>query len=63
MQPITSILVPTDFSLHAIKALDYAKEWAKQWSATIHLIHVIEPVIFPIDWGYTPVDQIGRAHV
>ncbi|MFM7158447.1 MAG: universal stress protein [Bacteroidota bacterium] len=56
MQPITSILVPTDFSLHAIKALNYAKDWAKQWSATIHLIHVIEPVIFPIDWGYTPVD-------
>jgi nucleotide-binding universal stress UspA family protein len=56
MLPITSILVPTDFSVHSEKALIYAKEWAKQWSATIHLIHIIEPVIFPVDWGYTPVD-------
>ncbi len=56
MLPITSILVPIDFSQHSQKALVYAKEWAKQWSATIHLIHVIEPVIFPVDWGYTPVD-------
>jgi len=56
MLPITSILVPTDFSTHSEKALVYAKEWAKQWSATIHLIHIIEPVIFPVDWGYTPVD-------
>jgi len=56
MLPITSILVPIDFSEHSQKALTYAKEWAKQWSASIHLIHVIEPVIFPVDWGYTPVD-------
>jgi nucleotide-binding universal stress UspA family protein len=56
MLPITSILVPTDFSTHSEKAMNYAKEWAKQWSATIHLIHIIEPVIFPVDWGYTPVD-------
>lgn len=56
MLPITSILVPIDFSPHSEKALTYAKEWAKQWSATIHLIHIIEPVIFPVDWGYTPVD-------
>ncbi|MFM7543945.1 MAG: universal stress protein [Ignavibacteria bacterium] len=56
MLPITSILIPIDFSQHSQKALSYAKEWAKQWSATIHLIHVIEPVIFPVDWGYTPVD-------
>ena len=56
MLPITSILLPTDFSEHSAKALDYAKEWAKQFSATIHLVHIIEPVIFPIDWGYTPVD-------
>ena len=56
MLPITSILVPIDFSQHSQQALIYAKEWAKQWSATLHLIHVIEPVIFPVDWGYTPVD-------
>ena len=56
MLPITSILIPTDFSEHSSKSLQYAKEFAKQWSATIHVIHVIEPVIFPVDWGYTPVD-------
>lgn len=56
MLPINSILVPIDFSEHSQKALSYAKEFAKQWSATIHLLHVIEPVIFPVDWGYAPVD-------
>lgn len=56
MLPINSILVPIDFSEHSQKALSFAKEFSKQWSATIHLIHVIEPVIFPVDWGYAPVD-------
>ena len=56
MLPINSVLVPIDFSEHSQKALSYAKEFAKQWSATIHLLHVIEPVIFPVDWGYAPVD-------
>ncbi len=56
MLPLTSIVVPTDFSEHSEIAIAYAKEWAVQFSATIHLVHIIEPVVFPMDWGYSPID-------
>ena len=37
------ILVPTDFSKNALKAVTYASEIAKKSGATLHLLHVIEP--------------------
>ncbi|MEO8711560.1 MAG: universal stress protein [Parafilimonas sp.] len=37
------ILVPTDFSGNALKAVAYAAGIAKKANATIHLLHVIEP--------------------
>lgn len=39
------ILVPTDFSNNALKAVGYAAEIAKKSGATIFLLHVIEPAI------------------
>ncbi|HET7118528.1 MAG TPA: universal stress protein, partial [Hanamia sp.] len=39
------ILVPTDFSDNALKAVGYAAEIAKKSGATIFLLHVIEPAI------------------
>lgn len=39
------ILVPTDFSDNALKAITYASEIAKKSGAAIHLMHVIEPTI------------------
>ena len=39
------ILVPTDFSNNALKAVGYAAEIAKKSGATIFLLHVIEPSI------------------
>lgn len=39
------ILVPTDFSPNALKALTYAAEIADQSGALIYLLHVIEPKI------------------
>lgn len=37
------ILVPTDFSTNALKAVTYASEIAIKSGATLHLLHVIEP--------------------
>lgn len=37
------ILVPTDFSNNAFKAIAYAAETARASRATMHLLHVIEP--------------------
>jgi len=36
---IRTILVPTDFSSHADRALDYAIELAKVFDSRIHLVH------------------------
>ena len=39
------ILVPTDFSGNALKAVTYAAEIAEKSGAVIYLLHVIEPSI------------------
>ena len=44
-----NILVPTDFSKSFFYALNYAVEIAKSMDAELHIIHVIEPVVFSPD--------------
>ena len=46
---LKTILVPTDFSAGANKALQYALTFAKQFDAKIELMHVVEPMLFPSD--------------
>ncbi len=43
MIALRRILVPTDFSLPAQKALRYGIEFAKRFEAEIILVHVVEP--------------------
>jgi nucleotide-binding universal stress UspA family protein len=38
---LQNLLVPTDFSAHADAALDHAVSLADQFSATLHLLHVV----------------------
>lgn len=38
---ITKILVPTDFSQPSDRALDYARDLAHQFHASLHLLHVV----------------------
>jgi nucleotide-binding universal stress UspA family protein len=50
MKPITRILVPTDFSDCATRALEYAIELASKLSASIVLLHVyLPPVVYMPD--------------
>jgi nucleotide-binding universal stress UspA family protein len=49
------ILVPLDFSEHAAKALRFAAALARQFNATLVLVHIIEPLVYPADFGYTPL--------
>ena len=60
MFTVSSILVPTDFSENASQALSFAKEIAKGTQATLHLLHVVEPVVYPADWSYA---QVGFADI
>jgi nucleotide-binding universal stress UspA family protein len=47
---IKTILVPTDFSEPSVDALNYAKELATAFKASIHLLHVVQdPLAEP--WG------------
>jgi len=53
--PIQRILVPIDFSVHAKNALRYAIALAEQFGASLHLIYVVEPTVYPADLGFGQV--------
>lgn len=57
--PIRHILVPIDFSGYSKNALRYAVPMAEQYGATLHLVYVIEPTIYPADLGFGQVVMPG----
>ncbi len=50
-----SILVPIDFSVHSKNALKYASPLAEQFGASLHLVFVVEPTVYPADLGFGQV--------
>jgi nucleotide-binding universal stress UspA family protein len=72
MQPIKTILVPTDFSAPAERALAYARSLADAYGATLHLLHVIEDpfaggvhmgMVAPPEGYFEDLDQQSRARL
>ncbi|MFN4257738.1 MAG: universal stress protein [Gemmataceae bacterium] len=59
MMPLTNILVPTDFSATAARALDYGKALAETFRATLHVLFVMEDpfLTIPTLEGYTPLPR------
>lgn len=53
---LKKILVPIDFSDYSKNALKYAVPFARQFLAEIFLLYIVEPVIYPADFGF---GQIG----
>ena len=51
------VLVPVDFSETSLKALPYAVKFAQQFGAVLELVHVIEPIVYPVDLGYRALAQ------
>src|SRR6185437_14519447 len=49
---LRKIIVPIDFSETSAQALPYAAALAKTFTAEIILLHVIEPMLIPVDSGY-----------
>jgi len=49
----SKILVPTDFSESAKYALPFAIDLAEKYRASLHILHVVEPIVAPVDfaWG------------
>lgn len=58
---LKSILVPVDFSPSSQKALHYALSFAEQFGATITVLNVVEPAVYPTELGYIPV-EIDALH-
>lgn len=52
-----NILLPIDFSESTDKVLDYAVPLAGKFCAKIVLLHVVEPMIYPPEAGFVPVDE------
>ena len=57
---IKRILVPIDFSEHSKNALKYAVPFAEKFNASVDLIYVVEPTIYPADFSF---GQIGFPNV
>ncbi len=57
------ILVPIDFSEASEKAVKYATRFADQFGSSVTLLHVIQPMVYPADFGYPPtiVDTLDEA--
>ena len=56
---VTQIVVPVDFSQHAHLAIAYARSLATLYKAQLHLMHVVDEVVYP-DF-YPPVMPAGTA--
>ena len=57
---IKRILVPIDFSEYSKNALKYAIPFAQQFKASLDLIYVVEPAIYPADFSF---GQVGFPNV
>jgi nucleotide-binding universal stress UspA family protein len=56
---VERIVVPVDFSQHAKLALAYARELAAVYGAHLHLLHVVDEVVYP-DF-YPPIMPSGGS--
>jgi nucleotide-binding universal stress UspA family protein len=52
---VKRILVPIDFSDHSRKALQYAIPFARTFKASLDLIYVVEPTVYPADFSFGQV--------
>lgn len=64
MVAFKQIVVPTDFSEHSFRGLDYAVEIAEKFGSELRVVYVIEPVLQAADLSWTPVDfeALNRSH-
>jgi nucleotide-binding universal stress UspA family protein len=52
---LRKVLMPIDFSMHSKNALEYAVSIAKQFGAELYLLYVVEPTVYPHDFGFGPI--------
>ena len=57
------ILCPVDFSEHSQVALAQAAEDARKFGAQLTLLHVVEPILYPVAYGVPPVAPVDYESV
>jgi len=57
MKPFRKILVPVDFSAHSARAVRMAAGIARRYEASLDIIHVYEPLAYPLPEGYVMLTQ------
>ena len=62
MNPIKKIFVPTDFSPSSQEAAAYAVFLAEQLNAALFLVHILEPVGYPVDMAILDAPEIERMN-
>ncbi len=62
-QPVrlTHLLVPVDFSDCSLEAMEYTVQAAKEFSASVTILHVIEPASYGLDFTLTHAGDAQRT--
>jgi len=63
MVRFTRILCPVDFSEHSKAALAHAEDVARKFGAELTLLHVVEPILYPVAYGLPPVSPVDYEQV
>lgn len=58
---VTRILVPVDFSDCSLEALEYAVQAARQFAASVAIVHVIEPASYGLDFTLSHAGDVQRT--
>ena len=53
-----NILIPTDFFEGFEVALEHAKKLANKEKSVLHILHVIEPSLYPSDMGFSHISYV-----
>jgi universal stress protein A len=60
VMPIKKILVPTDFSEASNSVYRYALRFGQQFSAELHIVHVLESILVPQLAGLPPMPMFSE---
>lgn len=52
------ILCPVDFSTPSRTALEHAAGLAKIGKGSVTVLHVVEPIVYPVEYGMAPVPAV-----
>ena len=63
MKPITKILVPVDFSVHASEAVRFAADMSRRYDASLELLHVFHVTTYALPEGHVVPSDEQLQHV